>query len=152
MFSGIKKMYHQRQKDKEYDRLVQQDLNIRDEVYREEARKQAKREFAEDRAEALAYRREIFLEQERKKLEPKVAKLRDTRTKGEKFKAGMKKLGEGAKKLSKDSKGMGSGAFGGLQKMGSNSSFNVHNAIGGSCGSKKKGKSNSMSDRILRNI
>jgi len=163
MFEGIKKAYHDRQNRKQEEREFERDIAERDRVYREEARKQARSDFLEDRKIILDERRKEMVSQESAKYDKQRDQLRDTRTTGDKFKGGMKKLGNMAKKVGTQGhsagKQMGQGAkssFGGMN-------FDVSRALGqkatqATTKSKKKCKKNtnqqplSMSDRILRNL
>lgn len=142
MFSKLKKAYSEYKENKEYEKQLDKDMCMRDKIYRQEVRKQARKEFEDDRKEALEFRKNYLLAEERKKYDSKRKKLNDTRTKSQKFQSGMKKLGKVANRVTGDTKQWSSG-------LGDFSS-NIGNKAAKNLGVSKK--QTSFSDRIRRNL
>ena len=100
VFEGIKQRISNIKEDRAYRKEVAVDLKIRDKFLKEQAKEQARRDFEDKRIQLLKERKQLFLEQEQKKYDPQVAALQDTRTKGQKVKEGLQKIGEKAQCVS----------------------------------------------------
>jgi hypothetical protein len=162
MFEGIKRKYREHQEDRKYQKELDVDMGMRDEMYRQQARQIAREEFDEERKKIVLERKQHYIDQEKTNYDKQRVKLRDTRTTSDKFQGGMKKLGCLAKKgfdsiPAQDGRGQGkqSGFMKAFSTEQSGKGFNIDNALNKSVctiKNKKQNTSNSMSDRILRNL